>query len=94
MILALDIGNTNIVIGCIEEGEIVFDGRITTDSAKTDMDFAVMLKNILTINNIDPKKFEGAIMSSVVPPINQAIKTAVKLVIGKEPMITSGCEGL
>lgn len=94
MILALDIGNTNIVIGCIEDGKIVFDGRITTDSAKTDMEFAVMLKNILTINNIDPKKFEGAIMSSVVPPINQAIKTAVKLVIGKEPLAVSGCEGL
>lgn len=94
MILALDIGNTNIVIGCIDNGEIIFDGRITTDSAKTDMEFAVMLKNILTINSIDLNKFEGAIMSSVVPPINQAIKTAVKLVIGKEPITVSGCEGL
>lgn len=94
MILALDIGNTNIVIGCIENGDIIFNGRLTTDSAKTDMEFAVMLKNILTINNIDTDSFEGAIMSSVVPPINQAIKTAVRLVIGKEPMTISGCEGL
>lgn len=94
MILALDVGNTNIVIGCIEDGEIIFDGRLTTNAAKTDMEMAVMLKNILTINKIDTEKIEGAILSSVVPPINQALKTAVELVIGKEPITISGNEGL
>lgn len=94
MILALDVGNTNIVIGCIEQGEIVFDGRLTTDSAKTDMELAVMLKNILSINKIELSQIEGAIISSVVPPINQALKTAVRLVTGKEPVTISGCEGL
>ena len=58
MILALDVGNTNIVIGCIENGKIIFDGRLTTNSSKTDMEFAVMLKNILLINNIDLNLFE------------------------------------
>ncbi len=94
MILALDVGNSNIVIGCIEDGKIVFNGRITTNSSKTDMEFAVMLKNILTINDIDIKSFEGAIISSVVPPINQALKTAVRLVLGKDPIMVSGAEGL
>ncbi len=94
MILALDVGNSNIVIGCIEDGKIVFDGRLTTNSSKTDMEFAVMLKNILTINNINPTSFDGAIISSVVPPMNQALKTAVRLVIGKEPIMVSGAEGL
>lgn len=94
MILALDVGNTNIVIGCIEHGEIIFDGRLTTDSAKTDMELAVMLKNILSINKIELSQIEGAIISSVVPPINQALKTAVRLVTGKEPVTISGCEGL
>lgn len=94
MILALDVGNTNIVIGCIENGEIVFDGRLTTNTAGTDMELAVMLKNILSINKIDISAIEGAIISSVVPPMNQALKTAVRLVIGKEPMTLSGCEGL
>ena len=37
MILALDVGNSNIVIGCIDDGNIVFDGRLATNSAKTDM---------------------------------------------------------
>lgn len=94
MILALDVGNTNIVIGCIEQGEIIFDGRLTTDSAKTDMELAVMLKNILSINKIELSQIEGAVISSVVPPINQALKTAVRLVTGKEPVTISGCEGL
>lgn len=94
MILALDVGNSNIVIGCIEDGKIIFDGRLTTNSSKTDMEFAVMLKNILTINNIDTDSFEGAIVSSVVPPMNQALKTAVRLVIGKDPYMVSGSEGI
>lgn len=94
MILALDVGNTNIVIGCIEEGEIIFSGRLTTDSSKTDMEFAVVLKNILTLNGIDITSFEGAIISSVVPPINKALKTAVRLVTGKDAYMVSSCEGL
>lgn len=94
MILALDVGNTNIVIGCIDNGEIIFDGRLTTHSLKTDMEAAVMLKNILSINKIDATSFDGAIISSVVPPVNQALKSAVRLVTGKEPIMVSGCEGL
>lgn len=94
MILALDVGNTNIVIGCIENGNIIFDGRLTTNAAKTDMEMAVMLKNILSINKINIAEIEGAILSSVVPPMNQALKTAVRLVIGKNPITISGCEGL
>lgn len=94
MILAIDVGNTNIVIGCIEDGKILFSGRLTTDSQKTDMEFAVMLKNILTLNGMDTTSFEGAIISSVVPPINKALKSAVKLVTGKNAYTVNGCEGL
>lgn len=94
MILALDIGNTNIVIGCIDNGKIVFDCRIATNSSKTDIELAIMLKNILTLNKIPIENLEGSIISSVVPPINQAIKNAIKLVTGKEPMTISDCEGL
>ena len=94
MILALDVGNSNIVIGCIDDGNIIFDGRLATNSAKTDMEIAVLLKNILSINKIDVSDIEGAIISSVVPPINQALKTAVKLVTGKDAITISGLEGI
>ncbi len=87
MILALDVGNTNIVFGCIEDGKIQFEGRIATDRAKTEMELAVMLKSILDIQNINPTDFEGAVISSVVPPIDAALARAVKLVCGFEPYV-------
>ncbi len=94
MILALDVGNTNIVIGIIDDGEIVFDGRLTTNTNSTDMEIAVMLNNILSINSIDTSKIDGAIISSVVPPIDRELKKAVKIAVGKEPIIVSGNEGI
>lgn len=94
MILAVDVGNTNIVLGCIEDGKTMFSGRLTTDAQKTDMELAVIIKNILSLNSINPSEFEGAIISSVVPPIDKALKSAVKLVTGKDAIEVHGCEDL
>ena len=94
MLLAIDVGNTNIVIGCMDGPEIIFSGRINTDSQKTDMEFAVMLKNILSINNISTDSIEGAVISSVVPPVNKALKDAIKLVTGKDAYMVTGLEGI
>ena len=94
MILAVDVGNTNIVVGCIDDGEVVFNGRLATDAKKTDMELAVILKNILTLNGIDISAVEGAIVSSVVPPINKALISAIKLVTGKDAYVVNSCEGL
>jgi type III pantothenate kinase len=94
MILAVDVGNTNIVLGCIEDGKIIFSGRLTTDAQKTDMELAIIIKDILSLNNINPSDFEGAIISSVVPPMNKALKAAIKLVTGNEALEVNGCEDL
>ncbi len=94
MILAVDVGNTNIVLGCIEDGNILFSGRLTTDSQKTDMELAVIIKNILSLHDIDVSCFDGAIISSVVPPINKALKSAIHLVTEKDAYVVSGGEGL
>lgn len=94
MILAVDVGNTNIVLGCIEDGNILFSGRLTTDSQKTDMELAVIIKNILSLHDIDVSRFDGAIISSVVPPINKALKSAIHLVTEKDAYVVSGGEGL
>ena len=87
MILAFDIGNTNIVLGCIEEGKILLKTRLETDNGKTEMEYAVTLKSILDINKFDPKCFEGAIISSVVPPVNAAIARACELILGITPIL-------
>lgn len=94
MVLAVDVGNTNIVLGCIEDGKIIFSGRLTTDAQKTDMELAVIIKNILSLNNINASAFDGAIISSVVPPINKALKSAIRLVTGKDALEVQGCEDL
>lgn len=94
MILAVDVGNTNIVLGCIEDGNILFSGRLATDAQKTDMELAVIIKNIFSLNNIDASCFEGAIISSVVPPINKALKSAIRLVTGQDAYEICDGEGL
>lgn len=78
MILAIDMGNTNIVVGGIDENKIYFLERITTDRAKTDLEYAVSIKSILEIHKLESSDIEGAILSSVVPPLNQAVALAVK----------------
>lgn len=87
MILAIDMGNTNTVLGGIDEEQTYFIERITTDRSKTDAEYAVSLKNILEMCRIDVSSIEGAILSSVVPPLNATILSAVEKVTGIRPML-------
>lgn len=87
MILAIDIGNTNIVIGGFEDGKLEFVSRISTDVRKTDSEYAAKVKGILSLNNIQEENIEGAIVSSVVPPLTKNMCRAVKTVYGVKPMV-------
>ncbi len=87
MILAIDMGNTNIVIGGIDSTQTYFVERITTDHVKTGLEYAVNIKNILEIHNIDKSRVEGAIMSSVVPPLNAPISSAINKLFGFRPRL-------
>lgn len=86
MILALDVGNTNIVIGCIDKDNIYFEGRVATDLHKTETEYAVMFKNILDIYDVDLNLLEGAVMSSVVPPLDSSLSGAIHAVTGFVPI--------
>ncbi|MBP3539367.1 MAG: type III pantothenate kinase [Oscillospiraceae bacterium] len=87
MILAVDVGNTNIVLGCIENGEILNIARISTNVSQTAEEYAIKLKDILDIYGIDRGGFEGAILSSVVPPVTGRLQRAIKFVIGLDCMM-------
>ena len=63
MILAIDIGNTNIVLGCMEHDRILVEARMATDLLKTSDQYCVELKNLLNLYEIDPKGVEGVIIS-------------------------------
>lgn len=87
MILAIDIGNTNIVLGCIRNREILFTERLSTDHSKTDLEHAISIKNVLELHSINPKEIEGAIIGSVVPPITSLIQSALFKITGCQAMI-------
>lgn len=87
MILAIDVGNSNIVFGGIENSKTAFVTRITTSTGKTDDEYAVLFKMLIELNNLSPDSFDGAIISSVVPQLNNILKSAVYKIISKEPMI-------
>lgn len=86
MILALDVGNTNIVVGCIDEDNIYFECRLSTDQNKTEAEYAVIFKNLIDIYKVDLTKIDGSIISSVVPPVTALLKKAIKTVTGYEPI--------
>lgn len=87
MILALDMGNTNIVVGGIDNEKTYFVERITTDLVKTSLEYAVSIKNILEIHHTDVSVIQGAIISSVVPPLNAALSSAIKKILGFRPKL-------
>ena len=76
MILAVNIGNTNITIGAVKGKTIVFQARLRTDTTKTSDEYAIDLKMLLAIRDIPTSEIEGAIVSSVVPQVLNALKTA------------------
>lgn len=89
MILALDVGNTNIVIGCIDNEKIYFSGRFKTDRNKTELEYAIMFKDVLDIYNIDVNDIDGAIISSVVPPLVSILSEAIETVTGHKPIVVN-----
>ena len=89
MILAIDVGNTNIVVGCIDNHKTYFVERLSTDWQKTDLEYAISFKNVIDIYDIDTNIIEGAIISSVLPPISKTIKHSVEKLLNG-PVLTIG----
>ena len=87
MLLAIDIGNTNLVIGCIENDKILFKARIATDAIRTSDQYGVEIKNMMEAFGVQVKDIDDCIISSVVPPVFNSVKTGVIKVIRKQPMV-------
>ena len=87
MLLALDVGNTNIVIGFLDESGIRNIARLETDRDKTAHEYAISLRQVIEFSGIAPEDVDGAILSSVVPPINGALVAAVRMITGIHPLV-------
>lgn len=87
MLLTIDVGNTNIVLGGYLDEELTFVSRISTNATKTVDEYATKIRSILALNEIPKAEIKGAIISSVVPPLNNILKNAVKKVYDVEPIL-------
>ena len=87
MLLALDVGNTNIVIGFLDASGIRNIARLETDRDKPAHEYAISLRQVIEFSGIAPEDVDGALLSSVVPPINGALVAAVRMITGIRPLV-------
>ena len=87
MILTVDIGNSNIVLGGVVGEEIVFEARLRTETTKTSDQYCVDLKILLDVYGLPAESIEGAIISSVVPQVLNSFQPAVKKLTGKTSLV-------
>lgn len=87
MILAVDIGNTNIVFGILDGPKVRFSGRIGTDRSKMAIDFLISFKTLLELYEINPAAIEGGILSSVVPELSIQVRDAMEMLLKKKVLV-------
>ena len=87
MILTIDIGNSNIVLGGVDGSEICFEARLRTDATKTSDEYCIDLKMILEVYGVSAENIEGSIIASVVPQVLNSMQTAVKKLTGKAALV-------
>lgn len=87
MVLAVDIGNTNIVLGGFVDDKIEFVARIATSPSKTEDEYASKIMSVLAIHNVKRSEIRGAIIASVVPPLNTVMTKAIEFIYGVKPIL-------
>ena len=87
MILTVDVGNANIVIGVVKNEKILFDAKLRTDITKTSDEYCIDLKMLMEVYKIQPEQIQGAIVASVVPQVLNSMQSAVRKLTGKTPLV-------
>lgn len=85
MLLAIDVGNSNIVLGLYDGDRLKGDWRLATDKQKTADEYGALFSMLLQSNDLAIKRVKTIIISSVVPPMNQTIELAITKYVGKKP---------
>jgi type III pantothenate kinase len=73
MLLALDVGNTNTVVGVFRDKELAANWRLTTARDQTVDEYGILTRDLFTLAGLEPREIEGVIISSVVPPLNSTL---------------------
>jgi type III pantothenate kinase len=89
MLLALDVGNTNITIGIYRKGELADHRRLRTVREQTADEWGILLMNLLRYSALDPEALEGIVISSVVPPLDSALAEMSRRYFGREAVFVT-----
>lgn len=87
MVLAIDVGNTNIVLGGISGGKQIFSARLASDRNKTADQYALDIQGLFALHGVKTEEIEGGILSSVVPYLQTVIPQAIRLLTGLDIMV-------
>ncbi len=87
MILTLSAENTSLVLGVFRGEELLFTSRMATDRRKTGDEYAIAFHSILELHGLTPRDIGGGIISSVVPALINELKAALRLILGREPLV-------
>ena len=87
MILTVDVGNANIVIGVVKNDRILFDAKLRTDTTKTSDEYCIDLKMLMEVYKIQPEQIQGTIIASVVPQVLNSMQSAVRKLTGKAALV-------
>ena len=87
MLLAIDIGNTNIAIGLFQNNKLKEHWRIRSERDKTGDEYAILLLELLSLADIDKNKISGVILSSVVPPLTPVFQALSRDFLHKKPLV-------
>lgn len=85
MLLAIDVGNTNIVLGVFDGDELIASGRLSANINETNEEYAMKLHSFLQLHKT--LDIDGAVIASVVPALIGTLKSAVKFTTGITPLI-------
>ncbi len=86
MLLTIDVGNTNTVLGLFRGEELIANWRLTTAREQTVDEYGVLARNLFSIAGLDQDKITGVIISSVVPPVNWTLSEMGRLYLGKKAL--------
>jgi len=86
MLLVIDVGNTNTVLGVYDAKKLVAHWRLTTEHSQTVDEYGILARNLLALAQLDASKIDGVIVSSVVPPLNATLKEMSERYFGTVPL--------
>ena len=87
MILAVDAGNTAVTLGCVEGREILNLARLAASPGRSADEYAVLMERVLSLRGVKLREFEGAAIASVVPPLTEVLREAVRLITGHDALV-------